>query len=177
MGSTFEGDISSGELLLGIIQHTSVASNGAGAIIGGTGQVGTTTAGPQMLRAPQAGVITSVWWEPTDASLAATSSASYRQLSIIDAGQTGTGTAVLASMAATATQASFSTAALNLATASQSATSLKAGTVTVQGIATTAYPTVAAGDIIAASHATVGGNSATNTEVRAGQFHIHYRPI
>lgn len=147
MGSTALGDIPSGAIMGQTISHASVASNGAGAAL--------LAIGAGNWRAPQNITIVSAEWEPTGADSAVTNTSSYRQLSLVNAGNTGTGTTVLASVALTATTASNSTRALTLAST----------------------PTVSQGQVVAASHATVGGNETNGTVLVAGQFRFTYRPI
>lgn len=147
MGSTMLGDIPSGAIHGTVISHASVASNGAGAAL--------RNIGAGIFRAPQNLTIVAAWWEPTGADNSATTTGSYRRLSVINAGNDGTGTTVLASLNLTASLASNTTRALTLA----------------------ATPTVSQGQVIAASHTTVGGDHANGTVLQAGNFHIMVRPI
>jgi hypothetical protein len=147
MGSTKLGDIPSGAIAGQTISHASVASNGANAAILAIG-VGN-------WRAPQNVTIVSAHWEPTGADSAVTNTTSYRTLTLINGGSAGTGTAVLASVALTATTASNTLRALTLAS----------------------VPTVAEGSVVAFSHATVGGAETNGTVLVAGQARFSYRPI
>lgn len=147
MGTTFLGDAQSGSLHGGIISHASVASNGAGAVIANIGV--------NNWRAPQACTIVEAWWEPTGADSAVTNTTSYRLLTLVNAGSAGTGTTVLASLNNTTSQASNTLKTMTVASAA----------------------TLAQGAVVAASHATVGGNETNGTVLVAGQFRFTYRPI
>jgi len=142
------GDIPSGSLYGGTISHASVASNGASATYGGAGAAA-------KWRAPQEAKLVAAFWEPHGGDSGPSSAASYRTLSLINGGQAAGGTTVLASLALSATLASNNQRALTLAS----------------------NPTLAAGDVIMASQATVGGDHATHTVLVAGTFHFHYKPI
>lgn len=144
----FPGILSGGELFAATITHASVASNGAAAVIGGTAS----NAG--FWRAPQNIQILDAWWEPIGANNAAASTASYRQISIIDEGPNGAGVTALASLNLTASLASMTTRSLTLA----------------------ATPTVSKGDVICASQS-ASGTDAAATVLQAGQFTIAYTPI
>lgn len=147
MGSTALGDIPSGAIQGDVISHASVASNGANAALRNIGALN--------WRAPQALTIVSAYWEPTGADSAVTNTASYRRLSLINAGAAGLGTTVLASVNLTATTASN----------------------TLRALTNVTTPTVAAGEVVAASHATVGGAETNGTVLVAGNFHFNWRPI
>ena len=147
MGSTFLGDQPSGANVRTVQTLASVASNGANAIAG--------SIGAGIFRAPQALQLDSAWFEPTGADSAAANASSYRQLTVINAGQDGTGTTVLASLNLVASQGSNTTRALSLA----------------------ATPTVAAGAIVAIQHATVGGAHSAGTVLVACNYHSNFRPI
>ena len=107
-------------------------------------------------RAPQAIRITHAWWQPdTVAQATASATASYRRLSLINGGQGLAGTTVLGSLNLTASLQSLATRAFTLAST----------------------PTLAAGDTLIFSHATVGGDQSEGTVLRAGTLFVGYRPI
>ena len=108
-------------------------------------------------RAPQALVVTGAWWQPNTVAQATTTSASlsYRRLTLMNGGQGQAGTTVLGSLNLTVSLQSLATRALTLAS----------------------WPTLAAGDTIILSHATVGGDDAEGTVLRAGTLFVSYRPI
>jgi len=147
MGSTFLGDIASGALRGDVISYASVASNGAGAAIRAIG-VGN-------WRAPQNITIVDAWMEHTGADGGAQNSASYRRLTLIDAGSAGAGTTVLGTLNLTSSQASNTTRAFTMVDRNS----------------------VSKGNIVAFSHATVGGAHSDGTVLVAGQIHYTYRPI
>lgn len=147
MGTTALGEAYSGSLRGSVISHASVASNGANAAI--------RAIGADNWRAPQACTIVEAWWEPTGADSAVTNTSSYRTLTIINAGSSGTGTTVLASVANNTSQAS---------------NTLKAMTVVANN-------SVSQGQVVAFSHATVGGAETNGTVLVAGNGHFTYRPI
>lgn len=130
-----------------LITHASVASNGANAIVG--------SIGAGCFRAPGPLRLQSAWWEPNGADSAASNTASYRNINVLNAGQTGTGATVLASLALTASLASNNTRGLTLG----------------------ARPVLNAGDIVAFQHATVGGAHSDGTVLVAGQLHTNWRAI
>ena len=148
------GDIPSGSIYGDTISHASVASNGAGASVGGAGAVG-------KWRAPADCKIVSVFWEAEGADSDAANTASYRQLTLVDGGADASGTAVVASLNLTASLASDTQRAFTLAT-------------------NATYPDgvpLDAGDTVYASHATVGGNHSTGTVLVAGSFRFYYMPV
>ena len=110
--------------------------------------------GANTWRAPQNGRVDSIWWEPTGADNAGASAASYRTLTIRNGSSDGTGTAVLGSLVLSASLASNTTRAFTLATT----------------------PTFSAGQVIYAAQAATG-TDATHTVLRAGLFHVNWRPI
>ena len=102
--------------------------------------------------------VRNAWWTPTGADNGGTNTASYRRLSLYNGGSAGTATATanrVASLNLTASKASLAPAAMTVDT-------------TV---------TVASGAILYASQETVGGASATNTQLEAGQFALAYEVI
>lgn len=102
--------------------------------------------------------IQNAWWTPTGADNAGTSTASYRRLSLYNGGASGTVTATasrVASLNLTASKASLAPVAMTVDT-------------TV---------TLASGAILYFSQETVGGASATNTQLEAGQFSLAYEVI
>lgn len=131
-----------------VITHASVASNGASASLGGT------ASNAAFWRAPQNLQVVDAWWEPIGASNTAASTASYRQVGLIDQGPAGAGTAALGSLNLTASLASFATRALSLV----------------------ATPTMSKGDVLCASQS-ASGTDATHTVLQAGQFTLLYKPI
>lgn len=145
------GDIPSGTWRGEVLTHSSAASDGGSAAYG----IGTDS---QRFRLPQAGYILGAYWEPTGANSACTKTASYRLLQLYNASTDGSGTAVLGSLALSATLVSNSQRALTMQTA-------------------TASLTAAANTLIAVSHISVGGNEANGTVLVAGAFHILWRPI
>lgn len=145
------GDIPSGTWRGEVLTHAALASDGGSAAYG----IGTEA---QRFRAPQACVIIGVDWEPTGANQVASTAASYRRFTAYNASTDGSGTAVLASMNLSVSLASNAVRALTLQSA-------------------TASLTVAAGEIVAVSHITVGGNHNQGTVVVAGAAHIKFRPI
>lgn len=108
-------------------------------------------------RAPQALKIVNAWWQPNTVAQATTTSAtaSYRRLTLLNGGQGQAGTAVLGSLNLTVSLQSLATRAFTLAS----------------------NPTIAAGDTLILSHATVGGDDAEGTVLRAGTLFVGYRPI
>lgn len=147
------GDIPGGSLHGGVISHASVASDGANATYGGAGVA-------LKWRAPQDCTIVGAYWEAHGADSAAANASSYRTLSLINGGADATGTTVLGSVALTASLASNTTRGLTLVSNSTYAT-----------------PTLAAGAVVYASQATVGGAHSAGTVLVAGQFGFFYRPI
>lgn len=85
----------------------------------------------------------------------ASTSASYRRWSITNLGSAGAGTTVMASLNQTVSQAAL----------------------TGRAFSTTANNTAAAGDIIAISFASVGGDDADGTVVAAGSIQLQYELI
>jgi hypothetical protein len=142
------GDIPGGAVAQVVISHASAASDGAGAALQGAG-------GAAKWRAPQACRIVGAWWEPHGADSDAANTLSYRNLTLVDGGAAAAGIATLASLALTASLGSNVQRALSLV----------------------ASPTVDAGDVVYASHLTVGGNHSAGTVLVAGQFRFNYRPI
>ena len=137
------GDIPGARFGSPIQTHASVASNGANARLG---QVGPFEYGIR---------VTSAWWTPTGADQAGTSTASYRRITVINGGVSGTATAILASINLTATRASLAPVAMTVDTTA----------------------TVAAGAALVFSQATVGAASATNTQLEAGQLNFSYEVL
>lgn len=80
-------------------------------------------------------------------------SASYRLLTIVDAGPAGTGTVVVASLALTASIASMGTGA---------------------GVVATANQDMDSGDVVVFSQATVGGDHTTGTVIPASRVEVLY---
>src|SRR5258708_2722349 len=134
MGSTLLADnMLQGAIGGANVSFASVASNGAGATLGNIGQ--------GIFRAPQALTLVAAWYEPTGADSGVTNTSSYRDLPLINGGADGTGTTVLATLHNNTSQGSNTTKAMTLA----------------------ATPTVPAGSVIAAKHATVGGAETNGT--------------
>ena len=147
MGTTFLGDIQSGAVMGDEVSHASAASDGANAAI--------RAIGANNWRAPQNITIVSAWWEATGADSAAANASSYRTLQIINAGSSGTGTTALASLNLTASLGSNTQRAMTMAPT----------------------PSASTGEVIAASHLTVGGAHSAGTVLVAGNFRFAYRPI
>jgi hypothetical protein len=93
--------------------------------------------------------------EHTGADGGAQNSASYRRLTLIDAGSAGAGTTVLGTLNLTSSQASNTTRAFTMVDRNS----------------------VSKGNVVAFSHATVGGAHSDGTVLVAGQIHFTYRPI
>jgi hypothetical protein len=148
MASTGLGDIPGARFAVPIVAtHASVASGGANARLGAMGPF------DHPIR------VRSAWWTPTGADVGGTSTASYRRLSVYAGGTAGTATATasrLASLDLTATKASHAPVAMTVANTTH---------------------TVSAGGIVYFSQETVGGASATNTELAAGQVAISYEVV
>lgn len=89
----------------------------------------------------------------------ATTSASYRRLTLVNGGTAGTGTTVLASLNNTASLGSFGTSGFTLA-----------GTAV-------ASVSAASGEVIVLSHATVGTDQADATSLAAGVVWVTYETI
>lgn len=147
MGTTALGEAYSGSLRGAVISHASVASNGANAALNAIGA--------NNWRAPQAITIVEAWWEPTGADSAVTNTSSYRRLTVINAGSAGTGTTVLGTLNNNTSQASN----------------------TLKTVTMVSTNSVAQGEVVAVSHATVGGAETNGTVLVAGNFHLTYRPI
>lgn len=148
MGTTMLADyMASGSLRGSVISHASVASNGANAAI--------RAIGVDNWRAPQALTITEAYWEPTGADSAVTNTSSYRRITLINAGSAGTGTTVLGTLNNNTSQASN----------------------TLKTITVVAGNSVAAGEVVAFSHTTVGGAETNGTVLVAGQVHFNFRPV
>ena len=145
------GDIPEGTLRAEVITHAALASNGGSAAYG----IGTDA---QRFRMPQAGIILGCDWEPTGGNQANSKTASYRQLKLYNGSTNGAGTVVLGSLNMSATLASNNMRAMTMQT-------------------NTASLTAAAGELIAVSHISVGGNDTMGTVLVAGVFHIKWRPI
>ncbi|MEK9722023.1 MAG: hypothetical protein VW405_00885 [Rhodospirillaceae bacterium] len=147
MASTKLGDIPGARFHAPhVATHASVASNGAVARLGPIGPFA------HDIR------VRSAWWTPTgaDNSITATNvSASYRVLSLVNGGTTGTGTTVVASLVNTATAASLAPIAMTVVTTA----------------------TVASGAILYFSQATVGGALADGTTLAAGAFSVAFEVI
>ena len=148
MASTRLGDIPNARFHVPLVfTHASVASGGANARLGQVGPF----AHPIRLR--------SAWWTPTGADNAGTSTASHRRLSIYNGGTAGTATATasrLASLNLTASKASLAPVAMTVVDTTH---------------------TVATGQILYFSQETVGGASATNTDLAAGQVALAYEVV
>ena len=95
------------------------------------------------------------YWIPTGGANSATQTATYRRLSVVNLGTGGAGTAVVASLNLTASLASLVGRALTVDTTA----------------------TVAAGEVLAVSQATVGGTDANGTVLQAGSFALNYEVI
>lgn len=93
MGNSRLADIPGAEFVGGQMDNASVASNGAGALIG------------YVFVAPADINIVNAWWTPTGANTTA-NTASYRALTLVNGGAAGAGTVVLASIVTTVTHAS-----------------------------------------------------------------------
>lgn len=142
MASTALGDIPGNRFTIPCMTHASFASGGANARVGQAGPF------PFPIR------VRSAYWTATGADNTASSSVSYRRLTLVNGGTAGTGTVVAASLNLTATQASLLPRAM---------------TIGAVGVAT-----LAAGEVLVASQATVGGADANGTVLAAGQFAIDY---
>lgn len=145
MGRSFLADIPGNFFVAPLGSHASVASNGAGALL-----VDCAFVAPANLK------LLSAWRQvqADEASVGtATTTASYRRVSIVNGGAAGTGTTIMASSNGNgASVASLGTRAF----------------------ATTANNTAAAGDILMASQLTVGGANDDATTLRAGKLWIAY---
>lgn len=138
MGQTFQSDIP-GNIQKVSLALAAVASNGGAARY-------------PMLVAPQPIRIKGFMYNPYGADQDI-NSASYRRLSIVDAGPAGTGTVIIASQNLTASIASMGTGSGAIATANQD---------------------MDTGDILVFSQVTVGGNHATGTVIPASRVEVVY---
>lgn len=111
--------------------------------------------GPQFGPFPFNIRVRNVWWTPTGGDTSATKSATYRRLTLINGGTAGAGTTIIASLNQSATVASLVPASLTVDTTA----------------------TVASGNVLNFSQATVGGTDANGTVLLAGQFAISYEVI
>jgi|10_taG_2_1085330.scaffolds.fasta_scaffold00180_18 hypothetical protein len=93
MGNTRLADIPGNEFVGGQLDNASVASNGAGALVG------------YVFVAPADINIVNAWWTPTGADTTA-NTGSYRTLKLVNAGADGAGTTVIGSIVSTVTRAS-----------------------------------------------------------------------
>ena len=147
MGSTPAGDIPGNRIHLPqAVTFASVASGGANARLGQVGPF----SHPVRLR--------EAWFSPTGADQAATQSATYRRLDVINGGPNGTVTASanrMGTLGLTASQASLGAAAFVVDT-----------TVTVPSAS-----------IIYFSQSTVGGTDANGTVLVAGQLALAFEAI
>lgn len=136
MGASFLADIP-GNAFRVVYHNAAIASDGAASRFA-------------MFRAPANLQITAAYWVPYGADQGA-DTGSYRKLSIVNGGTDGTATTVVASIALTASKASFSINAL------------------------TGSATVAASAAVVFSQTTVGGDDATGTVLRAGVVQVEYQ--
>lgn len=144
--SNMLGDIPNARFALALTTVASVASNGANARLAQFGPF------PFDIR------LRAGWWQPTGADQDATSTASYRRLSVYNGGTAGTATATASRMASlnlTASIASFGTASF----------------------AVDSTVTVASGQTLYMSQETVGGAESNGTVLRAGQAQLWYEVI
>jgi hypothetical protein len=126
------------------LTHASVASDGAGADVGRVGPFG------------HPGRATQFFWTPTGADNAASMTASYRRLTLVNVGADGAGTTILGSLNLTASKASLAPIPFVMAS----------------------NGSFASGDALVVKHATVGGNHANGTVLVAGQFgHLEYEAL
>jgi hypothetical protein len=140
MANTALGDIPGARFPLGGA-NASLASSGA------NGRLIEIGIAPHDMR------VRSAWWTPTGGDQG--TAASYRNVKLINGGTAGTGTAVVASLALSASKASLTPASM---------------------VADSAV-TVPAGAMIYASQDTVLGTDATGTVLRAGRFDLAYEVI
>lgn len=145
------GDIPSGTLRGEVITAAAIASNGASAAYG----IGTNA---QRFRAPQDLIVLGAYFEAVGASQAATISNSFRRYTVYNGASGGGGTVVLGSLNLSATLASNTVRDFTMQTA-------------------TSAVTVAAGEIVAVSQITVGGDHSNGTVVVAAALGINYRPL
>lgn len=144
MASTPLGDIPGGRFFFpSVSSYASLASGGANAKLDHIGPF------DHNIR------VRSVYWQPTGADHAASQSASYRRLTLRNAGTAGTATAIIGSLNASATLASLGTRAFTVDTA----------------------VTVASGQILVFSQETVGAAEANGTILVAGRFALSYEII
>ena len=144
MAATYLGDIPGARFhIASVSAHASVASNGAAARLDSLGPF------DHNIR------VRNVYWQPTAADHAMTSTASYRQLTLRNGGAAGTGTAIIGSLNLTATLASLGVRAFTMDSTA----------------------TVASGAQIYLSHGTVGGDHANGSVLVAGRFALSYEVI
>jgi hypothetical protein len=124
------------------LDNASVASNGANALVG------------LVDIAPSNARLRAAWWAPTGRDQG-NNTASYRLLKVINGGTAGTGTAVVASLALSASKASLGPVAMTVVTSA----------------------TIASGAALYFSQETVGGTDATGTVLRAGSVRLSYEQI
>ena len=140
MASTALGDIPAARFSLRA-NHASAASNTA------NGRIIPLGIAPHNLR------VRAAWWTPTGADQG--TAASYRNLTIVNGGTAGTGTASVASKVGSASAASLVPVAMTV----------------------DSTVTVPAGAMLYASQVTVGGTDATGTAIAAGDFDLSYEVI
>jgi len=141
MGNTFQADVP-GNRYPTLYHNASVASDGGSSVVG-------------IFRAPNDIKVQAAYWCPygADQGAAASASASYRRVTLINGGTAGTGTTVIASINMSASKASF-------------------GNYTLSGTGT-----AVSGAMLVFSQETVGGTHATGTILRAGVMTIEYELI
>lgn len=98
--------------------------------------------------------VRAAYWQATGADQGA-NTASYRRLTVVNGGTAGTGTAIVASINLSASKASLVPNSMTVDTS----------------------VTIPAGAVLYASHATIGGDDATGTVLRAGAFILAYEVI
>jgi hypothetical protein len=143
MGKTFLADIP-GNYFHQVFTNASVASNGGNAVVASACFV-----------APNNIEVKRAWYAPWANACTkgtATSSATYRRLTVVNGGSAGTGTTIMASANITASIASRGTKAFT----------------------TTANNTANSGEILYFSQATVGGTCDDTTELQSGVLQLEY---
>lgn len=142
MASTPKGDIPGARDHAPSILNTALASDGANGLIAPIGPIAHNAR------------IQKAWWTPTGGDQGA-NAASYRRLTVVNGGPSGTGTVVVASVALSASHASLVPVALT----------------------TVSSASVASGSVLYFSQDTVGGAHATGTVLRAGSLALAYEVI
>jgi len=144
MGKTYLADVPGNYFHINFT-NASVASNGGNAVIASAAMV-----------APNDMKVTNAWfipWADQSTKGTATTSATYKRITLVNGGTSGTGTAIMASCNLTASVASRGSKAFS----------------------TTASNTMSAGEMFYFSALTVGGTSNDGTTLQSGVLQVEYQ--